>query len=184
MYKELYRAWKAEKASQKSQSLPDDFYQRIAGYLSSLEEDAAASDPRTLQGRLVIREKELAARLLSELREERLRKIMTASREGPPIEANNLTREEKAFVNRINESLSLFNSEQRDKIERDEQPQEQGELTVVRFLSDVPEIVGVDLKIYGPYKKEDVASLPKQNAQALIKRGVAKQIEVRELAQM
>jgi DNA replication initiation complex subunit (GINS family) len=36
----------------------------------------------------------------------------------------------------------------------------------------------VDLKIYGPYKKEDIGSLPKQNAQALIKQGAAKSIDI------
>ena len=52
-------------------------------------------------------------------------------------------------------------------------------MTVVRFLQDIPEIVGVDLKIYGPYKKEDVGSLPRENAHALIMQGAAMQIEVK-----
>jgi len=52
-------------------------------------------------------------------------------------------------------------------------------LSVVRFLQDIPEIVGTDLKIYGPFKKEDVGSLPNQNAYALVKQGAAKEIEVR-----
>lgn len=55
------------------------------------------------------------------------------------------------------------------------------ELSVVRFLDNVPEIVGVDLKIYGPYKKEDVGSLPNQNARALIKQGLAKEIDVKRV---
>jgi DNA replication factor GINS len=49
----------------------------------------------------------------------------------------------------------------------------------VRFLQDIPEIVGTDLKIYGPYKKEDVGSLPMQNAQALIKQAAARSVEVK-----
>jgi len=49
----------------------------------------------------------------------------------------------------------------------------------LRFLQEIPEIVGVDLKIYGPYKKEDVGSLPAQNAQGLINQGAAKLIDVR-----
>jgi DNA replication initiation complex subunit (GINS family) len=50
---------------------------------------------------------------------------------------------------------------------------------VVRFLQDIPEIVGVDMKSYGPFKKEDVASLPIPNAQALVKQGAVREIEVR-----
>jgi DNA replication factor GINS len=55
-------------------------------------------------------------------------------------------------------------------------------LTTVRFLQDIPEIVGVDLEIYGPFKKEDVASLPLSNAQALEKQGAVKAIEVKSVS--
>lgn len=39
---------------------------------------------------------------------------------------------------------------------------------VVRFLKEVDEIVGADLEKYGPFKPEDIATLPYENAQALI----------------
>jgi DNA replication factor GINS len=39
---------------------------------------------------------------------------------------------------------------------------------VLRFLQEVDEILGADLKKYGPFKPEDVATLPYENAQALI----------------
>jgi len=35
------------------------------------------------------------------------------------------------------------------------------------------------MKIYGPFKPEDVASIPKENAKALIKQGVAAEVETR-----
>ena len=50
------------------------------------------------------------------------------------------------------------------------------ELILVRFVQDVPQIIGVDLKTHGPFKAEDIASLPKENAEALIKQGLAKAI--------
>jgi len=56
------------------------------------------------------------------------------------------------------------------------EPSKPSELVLVRFLQDVPPIVGVDLKTYGPFRKEDVANLPKENAEALIKQGLAKAI--------
>jgi hypothetical protein len=31
---------------------------------------------------------------------------------------------------------------------------------VLRFLADVPAIIGSDMKTYGPFKAEDVASVP------------------------
>lgn len=50
------------------------------------------------------------------------------------------------------------------------------ELILVRFVQDVPQIIGVDLKTHGPFKAEDIGSLPKENAEALIKQGLAKAI--------
>ena len=47
---------------------------------------------------------------------------------------------------------------------------------VIRFLNDVDEIVGADLEKYGPFKAEDIATIPYENAQALIARNAATKI--------
>ena len=47
------------------------------------------------------------------------------------------------------------------------------EYAKVRFLKDAPAIVGADMKTYGPFEKGEIAELPKPNAEALVKRGVA-----------
>jgi DNA replication initiation complex subunit (GINS family) len=38
--------------------------------------------------------------------------------------------------------------------------------------------MGADMKSYGPFVAEDVASLPPQNAQILVKQGLAVLVEV------
>jgi len=43
----------------------------------------------------------------------------------------------------------------------------------VRLLRDIPQIVGIDFHTYGPYKAGEIALLPPENAEALIKQGVA-----------
>jgi len=43
----------------------------------------------------------------------------------------------------------------------------------VRFLKEIPAIVGADMKTYGPFKEGEIAELPKPNAEALIKQEVA-----------
>ena len=50
------------------------------------------------------------------------------------------------------------------------------ETVVVRFLKEMDQIVGSDLKKYGPFKAEDVASIPNENAQALILQKIATKI--------
>ena len=47
---------------------------------------------------------------------------------------------------------------------------------VVRFLDTVDEIVGADLQKYGPFKSEDIATIPYENAQALIAKNVATKV--------
>jgi len=43
----------------------------------------------------------------------------------------------------------------------------------VRFLKEVPAIVGADIKTYGPFKEGDIVELPKENAEVLVKQGLA-----------
>jgi len=180
VYNDLYKAWKAEKTSEKPQPLSGDFYQRATGYLKGLEDDSRAADTRTIQGRLLVDEKDIAKRLLDEIKQTRLHKIVNAARDGSEISTNDLTDEERGLVEHFNESLSNYKEHDTPK-QHVSLSEDQTELSVVRFLGNVPEIVGVDLKIYGPYKKEDVGSLPNQNAQALIKQGLAKEIEVKRV---
>jgi DNA replication initiation complex subunit (GINS family) len=42
------------------------------------------------------------------------------------------------------------------------------EYSVIRIISEVPELVGEDLRIYGPFCPEDVVSLPKSNADIIV----------------
>jgi DNA replication initiation complex subunit (GINS family) len=49
---------------------------------------------------------------------------------------------------------------------------------VVRFLKAVPAIIGIDMKTYGPFQQEDVVAIPVENAENLIRRGIAKEVEI------
>jgi DNA replication initiation complex subunit (GINS family) len=48
----------------------------------------------------------------------------------------------------------------------------------VRFIKAIPAIMGSDMKTYGPFQPEDVASVPEQNARILVKQGLAQNVEV------
>jgi DNA replication factor GINS len=47
---------------------------------------------------------------------------------------------------------------------------------VIRFLKPIDQIVGSDLEKYGPFDAEDVATLPFENATALIGKKIAVKI--------
>jgi len=46
----------------------------------------------------------------------------------------------------------------------------------VIFKEDVEEFLGIDEKTYGPFKKGEKALIPKENAEILIRRGVAEEL--------
>ena len=48
---------------------------------------------------------------------------------------------------------------------------------VLRFLKEVDQIVGADLEKYGPFKPEDIATIPYENAQALITKKAASKVQ-------
>jgi DNA replication factor GINS len=181
LYNDLYRAWKTEVTSQEAQPLPKDFYQKVDAYLRGLEVESSSTDEHSAKGRISLKEKEVVSRLLHELKETRLRKLLSSARDGQTINDAQLTEEEIKLLAGINQSLQVFGG---PKVEKKETPPPEAavELSVVRFLQDIPEIVGTDLRMYGPYKKEDVGSLPDQNAKALVKQGAAKEIEVRNVS--
>lgn len=177
MYNQLYKAWKSEITSEATQPLPEDFYQRAEAYVSGTEQEDASADEHTVKGRLILKDKQVVDRLLRELKEVRLRKLLVVAQNGEAIDDANLTEEEKKLARDFNQSLQAFDQDKRRP--KPSVSEEKVELSVLRFLQDIPEIVGTDLRIYGPYKKEDVGSLPNQNAIALVKQGVAKEIDVR-----
>jgi len=60
-------------------------------------------------------------------------------------------------------------------VEKEEKPKR----ILLRFVQEIPAIVGSDMKTYGPFEPEDIATLPSENARILIKQGVAVEVEVK-----
>jgi DNA replication initiation complex subunit (GINS family) len=48
---------------------------------------------------------------------------------------------------------------------------------MIRMLTDVEKIVGIDNREYGPFSENDIVNLPQDNAKALISKGVARLIK-------
>ncbi|TRO53912.1 hypothetical protein E2P71_05390 [Candidatus Bathyarchaeota archaeon] len=131
--------------------------------------------------------------MLKELTETRLEKIVHQELEGKPIDAQALTPEEQRLHANLRQLLASYRDGSDLPAPEPSRPQAapkprpeptpppqtaDQELTVVRFLQPLPAIMGVDMKAYGPFKPEDVASIPKQNAVNLIRRGIAKLVEI------
>ncbi|MBS7638552.1 DNA replication complex GINS family protein [Candidatus Bathyarchaeota archaeon] len=184
-YGRLLEAWMRELEAEVLQQLPEGFYREMSEYVSRLREQTRMLEHGTMRSRIALKEREYAERMLRELFNTRLRKIVSMEVEGVQVEASALQPEEKLFHSELRRILSehveRLKSILLGRPPRIEAKQTaKGDYKVVRFLQAIPAIMGVDMKTYGPFKPEDVASIPLENAESLIRRGVAKEVEVSE----
>ncbi len=49
--------------------------------------------------------------------------------------------------------------------------------STVLFLRDTDRLVGADMRRYGPFRAEEIATVPRENAQALVAKGMAARVE-------
>ncbi len=80
----------------------------------------------------------------------------------------------------INKRLEKMSSESSSKFLEITSTKHKTKPVTVRFVKEFDEIVGVDLEKYGPFKPEDIATIPNENAQALISNGVALKVRIEE----
>ena len=186
MYDELYGAWKREKLHPELQPLHEDFYSQASAYIKKLKESQRMIDDKTLKARLLRNEIENAKKLVSELLDLRFKKMMVAAEQDIRMPANCLTKEDKTIYSTEIEVAKIFDKMKRcitegrifDATVRIEQAKTR--TILLRFIQEMPAVIGTDMKTYGPFKVEDVAILPIENAEALIRQGVAVRIDVGE----
>jgi DNA replication factor GINS len=180
-YDRLLEAWTKERHGAGLQPLPEGFYAEMTGYVSELREQTRMIDRGSMRGRIAERERENAERMLRELSGLRLRKIVEIELEGAAVAGSSLTREERALQADLRRLLSSHEDRLKSVLmgrAPKAEPKPPPGLKVVRFLKAVPAIMGIDMKTYGPFKPEEIASIPEENAENLIRRGIAKEVEI------
>lgn len=205
MYDQLYSAWKREIEDPTLGGLAPDFYIKLTEYLAHIKEDKGTIDKKSVKVALLEHEAHNVERMLQELLDMRYKKILkTITRlHRAPIEL--LTNEEAkiaqnaiCFENAYDQfAKNLLEGQQTPIIatitqasnsplqilqtqKQEIKPQvhvTQKRLTL-RFIKNIPAIMGADMKSYGPFVAEDVASLPALNAQILVKQGLAVLVDV------
>jgi DNA replication factor GINS len=180
MYSELYEVWRRELESSELERLPSDFYSRIADYLRKLKEEGRMLDKRTMKASLLKKETRNVKRMVHGLIRARYKKLIRKTIKGEKVQSNVLTVEEEKIYTRIFPFAEAYRDFAKN-ILRGYAPkislEKERKRTVLRFLKDVPTIIGADMKPYGPFKVEDVASLPNENAKILIKQNLAEKVE-------
>jgi len=192
VYDELYAAWRFELENTALGGLPSDFYARAADFLRSIKEETRMMDKKTVKSTLLEHELERVKCMLKELILVRYKKLVALVSESKKLPSGLLADEEESLCTGF---LSFAESYQKfaDKLL-------QGQVSIrvtspsssapkvasknvrkrvaLRFVKAVPAVIGADMKTYGPFMVEDVASVPAENAKILVKQGLAEKVEL------
>jgi DNA replication factor GINS len=193
MYNELYAAWKREITQTSLGALPADFYARMADYIKRIKKESTV-DQKNIKSKLLDHEARNVKRMVDELLRARYKKIIKTISKAQKMPLELLTVEEtemtetfatfadayQKFARSIMQGQSTSIT-QPAKIESEPQAQRlqvTHKRVTLRFVKGVPAIMGADMKSYGPFAAEDVASMPELNAKILVKQGLAVLVEV------
>jgi DNA replication initiation complex subunit (GINS family) len=182
MYDELYAAWRVEIESAELGSLPSDFYLRVADYLRRIKEENRMLDKKTVKASLLEREMANTKLIVQELTLARYRKLVKKTVDGQKVPEESLTAEEAKLCNGIVPSADEFSRFVKNLLQGQATKVEVETLVhkrvTLRFIKEVPPIIGADMKTYGPFLVEDLASVPVENAKILVKQRLAEPVDV------
>ena len=160
------------------QELSTDFFRNLSNFIGKLKNEEYDGIEKKTKNEII----STATNLTELLINRRLEKIFTSSK----ISYRILTDEEKFIVDsndEMNERKNMILSgiiNGKSKFLEITSTKHKIKPVTVRFVKEFDEIVGVDLEKYGPFKPEDVATIPNENAQALISNGIALKIRIEE----
>lgn len=167
-YETIMKIHEEEQNSPKLTSLPENFFHEIRDYLEKKEEMSREKADKW--------EIESIKRRIDGILEIRIRKILNMAfdhvRSG--FLPKNMSPNEEKFFNKIVEEIKGFRKDQENMMESQEEKK-----VVVTILEDTPQFVGINLKVYGPFKKGEIANLPEPNAQLLIENKSAELIRIK-----
>ena len=156
------------------QEINPNFYRNLSDFIGNLKKQEFDGIESKIKESLINMTSELAS-LLLQIRLEKTKK-------SEDVAFSNLLDEEKFILDaeeqkqeRIEMIISATINGKSKFLESISQ-NHKTKTVVVRFIKEVDQLVGADLEKYGPFNPEDIATLPYENAQALITKNVATKI--------
>jgi DNA replication factor GINS len=166
----LYVIVLRETENENTQELDPNLYQSISDFLGKLKREEYDNVEKKIKDTLIT----MTTNLITLLLKMRLEKAIA----NETIDYSNLLDEEKFIIDADNEMrdrremiLSVILNGKSKLLESIAQ-NHKTKSTVVRFLQEMDQIVGADLEKYGPFKTEDIATIPYENAQALMAKNI------------
>lgn len=196
-YETLYELLRREKYRKELQKLDKNFFKDVINYLEekksilkSQEKKDNIFAPSNVQK--TRKQLENLQKIIKELYERRETKIIQlavfSSRTNATIhDYGSMLDEEKELYKTLSEDLGNFRSSILKSLLRGELPTKNKktrklekdkviETKLIRFLQPMPQFVGDDLEIYGPFEAEDISNLPARVADVLIKNNRAEEL--------
>jgi len=163
-----------ETESDTIQEINPDFYRNLSDFIGDLKKQEFDGVESKIKEAIIDTATELTS-LLINIRLDKISKLEN-------IDFKNLLDEEKFILDaeeeqreRIEMILSATINGKSKFLESISQ-NHKTKTVVIRFLQEVDEIIGADLEKYGPFKTEDIATIPYENAQALIAKNIATKV--------
>ncbi len=184
VYKVLYEAWQKEKTTTEIQAIPSDFYERLADYITSIRRESRMLDSTSIKSKLISRELQNVQTLAEELLQTRLQKATDPHSQNWNTDEGLASGEREMFL-KMQETFSdsqsllkqILHGTKKKSTQNSGKRKPLPKRTMVRFTKGTPEFVGVDLKPYGPFEPEDVATLPRESAKILMQQDIVEEIE-------
>ena len=180
IYDETFEAWRKEFASPELQSLRPDYYKDLAAHIRRLKEAQRNLDVKSLKASILEDELGRLQQLVQQLLERRLEKMAWMGGRGTQVQMGPMERWFFEEYTNIAQHLARVRDSLTWGRDPPSSPGKKRGTILVRFLKDVPSIIGVDLKAHGPFLKEDIASLPWENGESLIRQGTAVEVQASE----
>lgn len=195
--KTLMELYRKERMSPYLQDVGKEFYKQIESYINEIYSKYGEHSRKGEISKLTVLlgEFENIKATINDIYEIRERKIVSNAlycvKSGEEVVVENLTSEEEAMLKKIVGLLREQRSSVLEKIisekaaaemripeTKEKQLTLKEKMITIRILKDLPPIVGVDGRIYGVFKEEDVVTLPEANGLVFINQGVAEQIKL------
>ena len=175
-YEELEEAWKREFHSKELQPLKQGLFKDLGSYVKRLRDAQRNLDSKSLKAVILLEEMQRLEQLLVQLVDRRSKKLWESAN---APESSALASSEKQAYEAVS-AMTRYYQKIKEDILQGREPStakvaEKG-MIIVRFVKDVPSIIGADLKTHGPFMREDVARLPHENAESLVRQGAAVEI--------
>jgi len=181
MYSELLQVYEQEIESDELLKIPSGFYVRAADYVRRLKEEGRMLDKHSVKANLLKKEMQNARRMIRGLLRVRGMKIVKKAERMEIVPPELLTSEEQLICTTISAFSEQFHGFA-DDILKGRPPKvsvvKRNKRVILRFVKEVPSVIGSDMKTYGPFQVEDLASLPVENSDIMVKQGSAEKVEV------